>query len=447
VSKVVGESLLLAAYLRLAPLLAPLWRRALARRLARGKESARSVAEKLSQSLPPRPAGPVVWGHAVGVGETLALAGLFARLAEANPRLNFVLTSIARSSADALGKAALPPRAVHQFAPIDTPEAVGRFLDHWQPAAAVWCELDLWPLTITESAARGFPLVLVNARYARKDLFESDFRKRVGRRLYRALLGRFAAIFVQNAVSAAALRRLGIDSDRVRVGGNIKALAPGLRCDAQALAALQAAIGPRRCWLLASSHEGEETIALTAQAQLRQRFPDALLLIVPRYPARGPAIAQLAGGSLRSAGALPGPADVVYVADTMGELGLWYRLCPIALVGGSLVPVGGHNPWEARALGCRVLHGPQVFNFTEAYETLGAEGWAQPVGSAGDVVERVAACWAQPVVREAVAAMAPAERVDVLASLQQLLAPVLVTDRVEAPSPTHGKPDRREKNA
>ena len=417
------DSWLLAAYLRLAPLLAPLWRRVLAQRLRRGKESSRSVNEKLARVMPPRPAGPVVWGHAVGVGETLALAGLFARLAGEMPELQFVLTSIARSSADALGKAALPPRAVHQFAPIDTPEAVGRFLDHWQPAAAIWCELDLWPLTIVESERRGIPLLLVNARYASADLFARDWRKRLGRRLYRALLGRFAVIFAQNEISAAALRELGVDPARVRVGGNIKALAPGLRCDEAVLGELRHALGARRCWLLASSHAGEEAIALAAHAKLRLCFPDALLVIVPRYPARGAEIAALASAPRRSEGALPAPADAVHVADTMGELGLWYRLCPVALVGGSLVPIGGHNPWEARALGCQVLHGPHVANFTEAYATLAADGLARLVSTGNELAEAVAAGWQGS--GGAPGAAAPtrsAGSVDVVTDVKQFLA-------------------------
>ncbi|WP_439588769.1 3-deoxy-D-manno-octulosonic acid transferase [Hydrogenophaga sp.] len=381
----------LRAYLGLAGKLAPVWRRGLERRLKRGKETPRSVRQKLGSEYADRPEGTVVWGHAVGVGEAMALAGLFARLAPLRPDCSFLLTTTARTSGDALKRTGLPPRCQHQFAPVDTPEAVARFLDHWRPSLALWCEMDLWPALIAGTDARGVPRVLVNARLSP----ESLAKRRWGRWLYQALLPGFRDLFAQNEATVEALVSLGAPRERITVSGTIKSLVPALGCDVDELAAWREALGARPVWLLASSHPGEESMALQAHARLREQRPDALLLIAPRAPARGAEVAALADNApLRSAGAqLPTEAPV-YVADSIGEMGLWYRLAPIALVGGSFAQVGGHNPHEPLALGCTVLHGPNVWNFSESYERLDSLGQSQQVQDVDDVVRSVNAVWA-----------------------------------------------------
>jgi 3-deoxy-D-manno-octulosonic-acid transferase len=381
----------LRAYLGLAGKLAPVWRRGLERRLKRGKETPRSVRQKLGSEYADRPEGTVVWGHAVGVGEAMALAGLFARLAPLRPDCSFLLTTTARTSGDALKRTGLPPRCQHQFAPVDTPEAVARFLDHWRPSLALWCEMDLWPALIAGTDARGVPRVLVNARLSP----ESLAKRRWGRWLYQALLPGFRDLFAQNEATVEALVSLGAPRERITVSGTIKSLVPALGCDVDELAAWREALGTRPVWLLASSHPGEESLALQAHARLREQRPDALLLIAPRAPARGAEVAALADNApLRSAGVqLPTEAPV-YVADSIGEMGLWYRLAPIALVGGSFAQVGGHNPHEPLALGCTVLHGPNVWNFSESYERLDSLGQSQQVQDVDDVVRSVNAVWA-----------------------------------------------------
>lgn len=389
--------LALRAYLRLASALAPVWRWGLQRRLARGKETAASIQQKLALQMPPRPVGPLVWGHAVGVGESMALAGLFHRLGTLQPDLHFLITTTARTSGDALKRQGLPPRCQHQFAPVDTPEATARFMAHWQPRLALWCEMDLWPALITAADDQGVPRVLVNARLSGPSLR----KRRWGRWIYQALLPGFVDVFAQNAETVPGLATLGASAESITVSGTIKTLSPPLGHDAAELARWQRALGPRPIWLLASSHPGEEALALRAHEALRQHEPDALLIIVPRVPTRGTEVVALCtpGTPQRSQGAgLPTTAPV-YLADTIGELGLWYRLAPVALVGGSLAPVGGHNPHEPLALGCAVLHGPNVGNFSESYTALDASGLSQPVADAAQLAIAVKAAWASPMTR------------------------------------------------
>ena len=385
----------LRAYLVVARWLAPVWRKGLQRRLLRGKETPRSVRQKLGSEYADRPSGPLVWGHAVGVGESMALAGLFARLAERRPDCSFLITTTARTSGDALRRTGLPPRCQHQFAPVDTPDAVSRFLDHWRPSLALWCEMDLWPALIAETDARSIPRVLVNARLSP----ESLAKRRWGRWIYQALLPGFRDLFAQNQASVDALVELGAPRERITISGTIKALVPPLGCDADDLDTWQAALADRPVWLLASSHPGEEALALAAHARLREQRPDALLVIAPRAPARGIEVAAIASAAglqdvpLRSTGAHTATEAPVYIADTIGEMGLWYRLAPVALVGGSFASVGGHNPHEPLALGCAVLHGPNVWNFAESYERLDSLLQARLVNDEADVALAVAAVW------------------------------------------------------
>jgi 3-deoxy-D-manno-octulosonic-acid transferase len=385
----------LRAYLVVARWLAPVWRKGLQRRLLRGKETPRSVRQKLGSEYADRPAGTLVWGHAVGVGESMALAGLFARLAERRPDCSFLITTTARTSGDALRRTGLPARCQHQFAPVDTPEAVSRFLDHWRPSLALWCEMDLWPALIAETDARAIPRALVNARLSS----ESLAKRRWGRWLYQALLPGFRELFAQNEATVDALVTLGAPRERITISGTIKALVPPLACDADDLEAWQQAMSGRPVWVLASSHPGEEELALAAHARLRAERPDALLIIAPRAPARGLEVAALATATglqdvpLRSTGAHIATEAAVYIADTIGEMGLWYRLAPVALVGGSFANVGGHNPHEPLALGCAVLHGPNVWNFAESYERLDGLRQARLVSGEADVALEVAAVW------------------------------------------------------
>jgi 3-deoxy-D-manno-octulosonic-acid transferase len=390
-----SRSLLLPAIRALSWVLDPIWRMVLAQRLHKGRETGTSVAQKCMMLPVERPDGCLIWGHAVGVGEVLALAGLFRQIGRRLPQASFLLTSSARSSGQALAGTGLPPRCVHQFAPIDTPRAVDRFLDEWRPDLGIWCEMDLWPVLLHATTERAIPRVLVNAR-----LSESSFaRRHRARALYRPLLQGFEAIWTIDQATAAWLERLGADPQRLSVTGTTKAISPPLGCDPAELQRWQEAVGHRPLWLFASSHVGEESLALAAHEILRRRHPDALLIIAPRYPARGEELAALCprGSPRRSLDpqSLPGSSSV-YVADTLGDLGLWYRLARVALIGGSFAPVGGHNPYEALTLGCVVLHGPQLFNFADSYRDLDSRGLARQVADPEDIARAVEDLWREP---------------------------------------------------
>lgn len=343
------------------PLLAPALMR---RRLARGKEDPARWREKLGAATAPRPDGPLVWLHAVGLGEVLALRGLIGEMAAQAPEAAFLVTSTARSSARVMA-ANLPPRTRHQFLPLDAPQYVARFLDHWRPCLSVWAEQEIWPAAVVAAHARGIPLALINARITA----ESHARRARVRRVYADLLVRFALVSAQDPGTAGRLGDLG--ARQVVVGGSLKPAAPPLTVDAADLAMVQAALAGRAVWAAASTHPGDEAEALAAAAAL----PDRLLILIPRDIGRADTLAaDLAARGLphvrRSKGALPGPDTRVWLADSYGELGLWYRLATAALVGGGFDAIGGHNPWEPAALGAAILHGPDVRNFATDYARL-----------------------------------------------------------------------------
>lgn len=348
------------------PLVAPALLR---RRLARGKEDPSRWREKLGEATLPRPVGRLIWLHAVGLGEVLALRGLIGALAAQVPDLSFLITSSARSSAQALA-GQLPPRTVHQFLPLDAPRYLARFLDHWRPGLSVWAEQDLWPGAVAAADAAGVPLALVNARMNAA----SFARRQRARGLYADLLSRFRLIAAQDEGTAGHLSALG--GRAVQVTGSLKAAAPPLAADPAALAAAQDMVQGRRPWLLASSHPEDEATALAAQAQLYAADPSRLLILAPRDPGRGGQIATPLPVA-RRAGPVGGAA--VWIVDTVGEMGLWYRLCPVTLTGGTFGPTEGHNPWEAAALGSAILHGPRVANFAADFAALDGAGAALPV--------------------------------------------------------------------
>jgi 3-deoxy-D-manno-octulosonic-acid transferase len=388
------QQCLFCCYLLLMHLLSPLWYFILNRRLHRGKETLQSIAQKCSAVLPPRPQAPIIWGHAVGVGEVLALAGLFATLAERLPTHHFLITSSTNTSGQVLNKGQIPPRCTHQFAPLDTPKAIKLFLTHWQPILAIVCELDLWPGLIYLTHRSHIPIYLINARLSHSALQ----RKKRFKYCYQTILSCFDTIYCQNNDTYAGFITLGVSSTHLQVNGSVKALARPLTVDTTEFAQLNIRLNQRPCWLIASSHEGEEKIALAAHTLICQKIPDALLLIAPRYPKRGDALAHEyhLNTVQRSKGYVFSDNDAVYLCDTIGELGLWYSLSQIALIGGSIAKVGGHNPYEALLLNCTVLQGTHTDNFKEVYEDLIQRGLAQTVYDANDISDAVITVFSLP---------------------------------------------------
>ena len=367
------RGLALRSYLAASHLLPLIARPILRKRLKRGKEHPTRWTEKLGQSLAPRPKGPLVWLHAVGLGEVLSLRGLISRMAAERPELSFLVTSSTAASAKVFGKNA-PPRTIHQFLPLDAPTYRRKFLDHFRPDLCIWAEQDLWPGMVSDLAARDIPQCVVAARMNEKS-YRSHQR---ASGLYHDLYAAMAMVTAQDEKTAKHLQALGA---RVTVSGSLKPAAPQLSCDLTELAAIKTQFADRMVWAVAPAHPHDIKLAQDAHRQLRTKDPSALLIIAPRFPD-----AELAlNAPRRSKQELPSADDPVWLCDTFGDLGLVYRLADAALVGGSFTDIEGHNPWEAIALGCAVLHGPRTANFAADYAQLAAADGAVVVRSADDV--------------------------------------------------------------
>jgi len=377
----------LATYRALTRVAGPMLPVLLAYRRFKGKEDAARADERLGRTTRTRPDGTLAWFHAASVGETNAILPVIAAMQARRPDLRVLLTTgtvtSARIAADRLG-----PRAFHQYVPLDAPEHVRRFLDHWRPDIGVLTESDIWPNLILESASRDIPLALVNARMSTRSF--SRWRKMRG--ISRPLFGRFAVVLAQNERLA---RRFGdLGAIAAQAVGNLKIDAPPPPINAAALAALRAAIGARPCYVAASTHPGEEDMLAAAHRQIAARVPGVLTIIAPRHPDRGAALAQQLSGlgfavSRRSQGALPDAQTEIYLADTLNELGTLFAVSPIAFMGGSLVPHGGQNPIEAVRHDAVVLTGPHTANFTDFYPALVKRGGALVVQDSAELADAV----------------------------------------------------------
>lgn len=381
---------------RLLGLLAPLLLR---RRMTRGREDPARWREKLGQASLPRPDGRLVWLHAVGLGEVLALRAIITRLAAVDSSLNFLVTCSSRNAADVFVRN-LPPRCQHQFAPLDCPQFVTKFLDHWQPDLIIWSEQDIWPGVILAARARAVPQVLINARMDAR----SFTRRHALRALYAPALRALQMIDAQDAATAQHLQALGAGD--VTVSGSLKPAGPPLAVDAGELSCVTQQIQGRTVWLAASSHPNDEAEALAAQAAWGRGCH--LLIIAPRDITRADAIAVQAQAQglnfMRRSQGTPTADTDVWIADSYGEMGLWYSLAEFALIGGGFGTTGGHNPWEAVQLDAAVLHGPDVANFRADYAALDGAGAARELApgelvksaptrqACADQVQRARAC-------------------------------------------------------
>jgi 3-deoxy-D-manno-octulosonic-acid transferase len=386
----------LRLYQQLSAAAVPLAPALIKRRLKQGKEDPARVGERRGMSADVRPHGPLVWIHGASVGEVLAAAALIERLRALNLRI--LLTSGTVTSAAIVAKR-FPPDIIHQYVPYDSPRYVARFLDHWKPSLALFIESDLWPNLILSSAARRLPMVLINGRMSHRSF--PRWRKITS--TISALLGRFDVCLAQSHVDAERFAALG--SRNVITTGNLKLDVPAPPGDAAKLERLMSVTRGRPIIVAASTHPGEEEILLEVHKTLAGFFPQLLTVIVPRHPDRGEAIARLITESglhagFRSHEELPTATNDIYVADTMGELGLFYRLAPIVFMGGSLVPHGGQNPIEAIKLGASIVHGPHVFNFTDVYQALDQAGGARQADDREALVKQLGQLLADPVARE-----------------------------------------------
>ena len=386
-------------------------------RAGRGKEDPQRLGERLGRPTAARPAGGVVWLHGVSVGETTSLLPLVGALRARRPDVTLLVTSGTVTAARLLAQR-LPDGVIHQFAPVDAPGAVRRFLDHWRPDLAVFVESELWPNLIGAASARDVRLALVSARMTEA----SAERWARWPASARAVMGAFDLVLPQDAATEARLAKLGA-SPGPRL--NLKRVGEPLPADPAELERLRAAVGGRKVVLAASTHPGEEL--LIAEAFRAADPGGALLIVAPRHPERGPEVARELAATRRAAGEAPtGP---IHVADTLGELGLFFRLADVVVMGGSFVPdVGGHNPLEPARIGRPILTGPHAFNAADLYAEMFAEACAIEAADGPALARHIAGLLANPMIarRMGEAALAYAARQGAaLDAAMRLLEPLL----------------------
>ena len=370
----------------------------LKRRLARGKEDRLRFNERKGIGHILRPAGPLIWVHGASVGESLTVLPLINRLLETSPGLHVLVTTGTVTSASLLDER-LPQGAIHQYVPIDHQTYVRRFLDHWRPELVLWIESEFWPNLVTITGDRGIPMILVNGRVSPESF--AVWQKIRG--LMARMLQCFTLCLAQAETDADRLRALG--APRVEVLGNLKYATPALPANMGNLDFLRDHIGARPCWLAASTHPGEEALVGEVHRKLKTIYPSLITIIVPRHPDRGEAIAQTLSAyglnvMCRSRGDTILSKTDIYLADTLGELGLFFRLSPISFMGKSLVNLGGQNPLEPARLGSAVLFGPHMWNFADIAQRLLDADAAEEVSDADALTAAVDRLLADPSICE-----------------------------------------------
>lgn len=393
-------------------------------RRRRGKEDPARAGERRGVAGRARPSGPLIWIHAASVGEATSALALIERLRADRPHIKILITTGTTTSAELMARR-LPDGAFHQFVPVDRGAWVDRFLDHWRPDLALWIESELWPNLIHATKARGIPMALINARLSERSV--AGWQRFPN--LIRPTLAAFDLRLAQSPADAERLKTLGApDADYV---GNLKFAARPLPVDAAARDALTGAIGDRPRWLAANTHDGEEAIAF--EAHIGQSRRDLLTIVAPRHPNRGDAIEALAKSrglalARRSRGEPPGASTEVYLADTLGEMGLFYSVARQSFIAGSFVPVGGHNPLEAAHFDTAIVIGPDRRNNAAAAKALVDANAAIEVSDPPALSATLKKLLAEPIRRDTLAANARgvvAQHEGVLDAVLARLAPTL----------------------
>ena len=403
------------------------------RRAKAGREDPARIGERKASNMAPRPARNIVWVHAASVGETRSVLPLLADFMATQPDTHILMTTGTRTSATLVGqltRTGFPhiDRLTHQYLPLDRARWVKRFFDHWSPQLALFVESELWPNLLLEMRRRNIPAVLVNGRLSEKSF---KFWRRA-KNSARALFGCFDRLLAQDDITAQRWQELGLQD--IMLAGNLKLDAPPLEADASALVQMQAALQNRPVWVAASTHPGEEAMIGACHEALRAMHPDLLCILVPRHPERGPEIAELLASKgenppRRSADTLPTERDAFYIGDTLGEMGLYFRLGGLVFMGGSLVRHGGQNPLEAARLDNAILSGPHVSNFSAVYDMLAADDGVVRVSDARELVDALDGLLRAPAKSQTLAENARAcdarqggARARTLAVLNELLA-------------------------
>jgi len=373
---------LLSTWIALTRLAGPVGGAIVGARRRRGKEDPARSTERLGHPSEARPEGPLVWVHAVSVGEAMAAMPVVDRLISDGKSV--LVTTVTTTSAALVGHR-LRPGLIHQFAPLDLAGPVDRFLTHWRPDLAVFVESEIWPVAIGRLADHGIPLVVANARLSPRSF--QGWRRAAP--AARAVFRRMSLVLAQTDDDGARFAQLG--APKVATFGNIKFDAGLPDVGDAELDALKAGIGNRPMVLAASTHPGEDEVVLTALLKLKESRPEALLVIVPRHPVRGGDITLLSEAAglatrRRSTGELPDDATEVYVADTLGELATFFRLADVVLMGGTFIEgIGGHNLIEPARLGAAVVSGPHFSNWLDIYHAFIEAGGLKVVRSPDEI--------------------------------------------------------------
>jgi 3-deoxy-D-manno-octulosonic-acid transferase len=364
------QPILISIYRSLARALTPLFHVLFWLRCRSGKEIPGRKNERFGRGGATRPDGKLIWIHAASVGETMSVLPLIEALSRDGKKV--LLTTVTVTAAE-LAQSRLPEGSIHQFVPFDAPGPVARFLDHWNPDLVMVVESEVWPCLFVEMRARSTPFVLLNGRLSDSSHKSWSRLPRVSGYIFNCL----DLVLAQSTADAARFRKLGCL--RVETPGNLKFDAEEPMADTADLVALKEQIGARHVWLAALTHPGEEEITLQAFTLLQQEFPDLLLVLVPRHPARADEIRDLVEQqglsiSLRSDSGFIDGHTQVYLGDTLGEMGLYYRLAPVTFLGGSFNDAGGHNPVEAALVGSALVTGPNVSNARAVYKDVWIAG-------------------------------------------------------------------------
>jgi 3-deoxy-D-manno-octulosonic-acid transferase len=321
-----------------------------------GKEDPRRINERRGITKLKRPHGNLIWLHASSVGESVAALALIEKLLKTHP-LNTILITTGTLTSAKLLKDRLPNDVIHQFVPIDRPAWVKRFLNHWRPNLVLIMESEFWPIQIQQINSRKTPIILINARLSKT----SYSRWRWAKSMARSIFGSIELIITTNTEQAQRFETLG--ARKIQVGGNLKRSAKKLPVKVAATKELQEQIGSRKVWLAASTHEGEDLTVIKTQKLLKTKFPNILTIIVPRHPQRRNEIRLLAqenelAVTCRTMNETIQPETDIYIADTLGEMSIFFDLARYVFIAGSLVPVGGHNPIEPAHFDCAIFFGP-----------------------------------------------------------------------------------------
>lgn len=360
-------------YILLSSLLTPFAYMFLIIRRIKGKEEAGRVLERIGAPSTLRPDGKLVWIHCASVGESISMLKVAKELVAEFKDIHVLFTSGTVTSASIL-KDKLPERTIHQYVPIDTYFVVRRFIEHWRPDLLLLTESEIWPNLLHRTIKNSCPIILVNARVSDKSFRSWNRLKNTSLNFFI----KFKSCIPQSDIDKEHLRGLGVAENQIPFMGNIKYDNEPLHCDKDKLSELKKAIGKRKVWLASSTHSGEEEICVETHQKLKESYDDLLTIIVPRHPNRSDEIIEMMDKkgveyATRSQNEEIAKTTDVYLADTMGELGLFYTLADIVLVGGSMVypkGIGGHNPIEPAQLNCAVITGSNIANFIEMYRDL-----------------------------------------------------------------------------